>query len=111
MTQEGKISIVRNLIDDVQVTDEQVETYLTVAAQRILDAAYPCGTNRVEVPDRYGLLQCELAVRMIARRGGEGEESHTENGITRKYSSVDDADLLNRVVPCAGFPRMEVGDA
>ena len=39
---------------------------------------------------------------MIARRGGEGEISHSENGISRTYGSVDDEDILGRLTPYVG---------
>lgn len=102
MTVGEKLNMVKALISDVNVSDEQINTYLNVAAQRILATAYPCGTSKVEVPSRYETLQCELAVRMIARRGGEGETGHTENGISRSYANADDSDLLNRIVPAVG---------
>nr|DAQ86719.1 MAG TPA: tail connector protein [Caudoviricetes sp.] len=102
MTVGEKLNIVKALISDVNVSDEQINTYLNVAAQRILATAYPCGTSKVEVPSRYETLQCELAVRMIARRGGEGETGHTENGISRSYANADDSDLLSRIVPAVG---------
>ena len=101
MTVGEKLNMVKALISDVNVSDEQINTYLNVAAQRILAAAYPC-TSKVEVPSRYETLQCELAVRMIARRGGEGETGHAENGISRSYANADDSDLLSRIVPAVG---------
>lgn len=36
---------------------------------------------------------------MIARRGGEGEIAHNENGINRSYGTVNDEDILNRITP------------
>jgi hypothetical protein len=102
VTADEKLGMVKALISDMNVSDEQINTYLNVAAQRILTTAYPCGTSKVEVPSRYETLQCELAVRMIARRGGEGEIGHTENGISRSYANADDSDLLNRIVPAVG---------
>ena len=102
MTADEKLSMAKALFSDMNVSDEQINTYLDVAAQRILATAYPCGTSKVEVPSRYETLQCELAVRMIARRGGEGETGHTENGISRSYANADDSDLLNRIVPAVG---------
>lgn len=102
MTVGEKLNMVKALISDVNVSDEQINTYLNVAAQRVLATVYPCGTSKVEVPSRYETLQCELAVRMIARRGGEGETGHTENGISRSYVNADDSDLLSRIVPVVG---------
>lgn len=103
LTEEEKLEIVKVLIDDVPVTDTQIIVYLAIAGQRIFDAAYPYGARPDEFPSEYELLQCELAVRMIARRGGEGETQHSENGITRVYADTDDRDLLSRIVPRAGL--------
>jgi hypothetical protein len=51
-----------------------------------------------EVPEKYEMLQCELATRYLQRRGGEGEITHNENGINRTYGSVNDSDLLQEVM-------------
>ena len=56
----------------------------------------------VYTPNQFDIMQCELVVRMLARRGGEGEISHTENGVTRAYMSVDDEDILQRLTPFVG---------
>ncbi len=102
MSDEEKIALCRDLIEDVNVTDEQIATYLSVAASRILNAVYPFGNAPDTLPDLYSHTQCELAVRMIARRGGEGEISHSENGVSRTYGSVEDIDILNRLTPHVG---------
>lgn len=102
MSDVEKIALCRDLIEDVHVTDEQIATYLSVAASRILNAVYPFGSAPDALPDLYSRIQCELAVRMIARRGGEGEISHSENGISRTYGSVDDIDILSRLTPHVG---------
>ena len=47
-------------------------------------------------------MQVELTVRMVARRGGEGEISHSENGVSRTYGSVDDEDILRTLTPYVG---------
>ena len=102
MSDEEKIALIQSLIDDVSVSSSEITTYLTVAAQRILDRLYPFGGAPSTWPTEYDILQCELVVRMIARRGGEGEISHSENGISRTYASVDDEELLSRLTPYAG---------
>ena len=102
MSEQEKIALCMALINDVNVTETQVSAYLSLAASRILSVLYPFGGAPEAVPDTYGMLQCELAVRMIARRGGEGEISHSENGISRTYANVDDEDLLRRLAPYVG---------
>ena len=53
------------------------------------------------IPTDYDVLQCQLAARYFLRRGGEGEVTHSENGINRTYGSVNDSDLLQEIVPFA----------
>lgn len=102
MTDTEKIELVQGLIGDALVTAEQIASYLTIAKSRILLAVYPYGGAPETLPTQYDTVQCELAVRMIARRGGEGEISHSENGISRSWASADDADILSRLVPFVG---------
>lgn len=106
MTEQEQIELCMALINDVNVTESQVSAYLAIAAARILNVLYPFGTTVTEVPSQYSMLQCELAVRMIARRGGEGEISHSENGISRTYSNTDDVDLLRTIVPFVGVTNV-----
>lgn len=102
MSDSDKLAAVQALIPDVTVTDAQITTYLTLAQQRILQALYPFGGAPSSLPEQYDAIQCELAVRYIAKRGAEGETRHSENGTSRAYGSVDDADIISRLVPYAG---------
>lgn len=102
MTDAEKIAFIQSLIDDVNVGSDEIGTYLTVAANRIFQRLYPFGGAPAVLPSQYDTLQCELVVRMIARRGGEGETAHSENGISRTWGSVDDEDILGRLVPFVG---------
>ena len=102
MSEAEKIALCQQMIPDANVTTDMISAYLNLAMQRIVDRLYPFGTTLMALPSRYDMLQCELAVRMIARRGGEGEVSHSENGISRSWDSADDMDLLQRIVPFVG---------
>lgn len=102
MSENEKIALCQQMIPDANVTAEVIAAYLNLSLQRIADKLYPFGSENQTVPSRYDLLQCELAVRMIARRGGEGEVNHSENGISRTWANADDRDLLERVVPFVG---------
>ena len=102
MSENEKIALCKSLIPDASVTDDVITAYLNLALQKILDRLYPFGSQTAELSSNYDMLQCELAVRMIARRGGEGEINHSENGISRTWANVDDEDLLSRVVPFVG---------
>ena len=105
MTTAEKIELVKGLIDDdgEELTDSVVGHYLDLAEQKILDRLYPFGMSENHtLPIRYDRLHCELCVRMYLRRGGEGEDSHEENGVNRTWASVDDEDILSRLTPFVG---------
>mgnify|MGYP001225687817 CR=1 FL=1 len=102
MSDSEKIAFIQQLIDDVAMTPEMISAYLNLAAERILERLYPFGEKPVRLPNKFDIMQCELVVRMLARRGGEGEISHTENGVTRAYMNVDDEDILQRLTPFVG---------
>ena len=103
MTEAEKITIVKTLIGpDVEITDAEVLVRLCEAENAILSVRYPWGRPAdAAVESRWEFTQCELAARYILRKGGEGELFHNENGISRTYGSVDDADLLARITPYA----------
>lgn len=103
MTENEKIGIVKTLAAIYTVADNDISVYLSVASDAILTRLYSV-SQRPEgaiVPVRYEFLQCKLAARYVLRRGAEGEVTHDENGIVRHYGSVDDADILNEVLPYA----------
>jgi hypothetical protein len=54
----------------------------------------------MEVPRRYGYLQCEIAAYLLNKRGAEGQTGHSENGISRSYESADVPEsMLSEVIP------------
>lgn len=103
MTEPEKITYTQKLIGEDCDTPESglVSTYLSLAKQKMLSRLYPFGGAQ-NIPDQYHATQCELAARLYLRRGAEGELSHSENGVSRSYGSVDDSDILNRLIPRAG---------
>ena len=104
MTEKEKVTMVQALVDyDANATDAIVAVYLAVAKDAILTRLYPHGVpeTNLGIPPRYEMCQTRLAARYFLRRGAEGEISHSENGIGRTYGSVNDADLLNEVIPYA----------
>ena len=104
MTDSEKVVLTTALVDnDIEATPERVAVYLSVAKDAILKRRYPFGLEECECffPPEYDVLQCQLAARYFLRRGGEGEVTHSENGINRTYGSVNDSDLLQEIVPFA----------
>lgn len=107
MITSEKITTVKTLANEPNLTDDFVTVYLNKAESAIRNRMYPFDLPidkttgepiTFSVPQKYEMLQCELAVRYILRRGGEGEIRHDENGIGRTYGSVNDDDLLMEVM-------------
>lgn len=105
MTYDEKLTALRAMVGGSD-TDEVLSTYLDLAGSKIIDRAYPYGSDTTVVPTRYHHLQVEVAAYMLNKRGAEGQIVHTENGITRQYESGDVPDsLLKAVVPHCGVIR------
>ena len=103
MSEEQKRLYTKTLCEnDAEATNEVVDLYLSVAANMILQRLYPHGIPPMTIlGTEYDMMQCELAARQFLRRGGQGESAHSENGISRTYGSVNDEDILGRIVPFA----------
>lgn len=80
--------------------DELLNMFLSIAAQKVLDRAFPFQEDVKEVPRRYHLKQVEIAAYLYNKQGAEGQTAHTENGITRTYGSADVPEaMLRGIVP------------
>jgi hypothetical protein len=102
MTQAEKLQLLKAMVGESD-TEEVLLTYLNVAGHKIINRAYPYGTEETEVPARYEFLQCEIAAYLLNKRGAEGQLIHSENGISRSYGSADVPEaMLNAVTPMVG---------
>ena len=104
MTVEKKIEMLQLMMDGAESSEDVLKVYLDIAAQKILNRMYPYRTDYegLEVPDRYVMIQLNIVVYMLYKRGAEGEIQHIENGIHRNYGSSDIPDsLLKDVYPYA----------
>ena len=104
MTTDKKTDMLLRMLDEDNIDRGILEVYLDVAAQKILNRMYPFRESYegLEVPDRYAMIQLNIAVYMINKRGAEGEIQHIENGIHRNYGSSDIPDsMLKDVLPYA----------
>lgn len=101
MEKDAMINVVKNMgCDD---SDEILSTYLDLAGDKILRKAYPYDSSVMEVPSEYHLLQCEIAVYLLNKRGAEGQLVHSENGISRTYENADvPKSMLKSVIPNCG---------
>ena len=105
MTQAEKLQLLKAMVGESD-TEEVLLTYLNIAGRKIINRAYPFGTDDTEVPTRYDFLQCEIAAYLLNKRGAEGQTSHSENGISRSYESADVPEsLLGAVTPMVGVLR------
>ena len=101
MDELEKIAMAKTLSGE---TDElTVSSYLKIAGSKICRKAYPFDPTVTEVPEQYSLLQVEIAVYLLNKRGAEGEAAHSENGISRTYENGDvPPSMLRQIVPMCG---------
>lgn len=100
MTIEEKIEKMKSLLGEED--SELYEVYLLQAKEKILNKLYPYGTTKTEVPERYSNLQIELAITLYNQSGVEGQDKHTENGISRSWRS--ETAILAELTPFASLP-------
>lgn len=98
MDASEKITMVQTLVGDAEITSAEIGVYLDLAKNKMLTRLSPFGELE-DLPHKYDVLQCEYAVRLFSRKGGEGEISHNENGINRSYASANDEDILSQLIP------------
>ena len=102
MTREDKLVILARMNGEAQDDEDILGIYLDIAGDKILNKMYPYVTDYtgLEVPDRYAMIQLNIAMYMLNKRGAEGEIQHIENGIHRNYGSADVPDgMLKDVIP------------
>ena len=105
MTQAEKLKLLKAMVGESD-SEEVLLAYLNIAGSKIINRAYPFGTDEPEVPTRYDFLQCEIAAYLLNKRGAEGQTGHSENGISRSYESADVPEsMLGAVTPCVGVLR------
>ena len=86
-----------------KVEDKELEDILESAKAVILSRRFPFHTAPTELEPRYMDLQIRIATEMFNKRGAEGETAHSENGISRSYSSASvSEELLREITPKAG---------
>jgi hypothetical protein len=102
MTQEEKLQLLKAMVGKSD-PEEVLLAYLNIAGSKLINRAYPFGTDEPEVPTRYDFLQCEIAAYLLNKRGAEGQTGHSENGISRSYESADVPEsMLGAITPMVG---------
>ena len=85
------------------VPDAELEDILESAKAVILSRRFPFSGQPPDIEARYKDLQIRIAVEMFNKRGAEGETAHSENGVSRTYSSASvSEELLREIVPKGG---------
>lgn len=101
MTDIEKIEAMKVAIAPDTAEDNVLLSEIQAAETMILNKAYPFGyPDGMVVPSRYERLQIKLAVELFTQRGAEGQASHTENGSTRTWPSVNR--ILSQIIPHCG---------
>ena len=101
MTEIEKIESMRVAIAPDTAEDTVLLSEIQSAETMILNKMYPFGYSEdAVVPPRYERLQIKLAVELFTQRGAEGQASHSENGATRTWPSVNR--ILAQIVPHCG---------
>jgi hypothetical protein len=101
MTEPEKIESMKVAIAPDTAEDAVLLSEIQAAESMILNKMYPFGyPEDAQVPTRYERLQIRLAVELYTQRGAEGQASHTENGTTRTWPSVNR--ILAQIIPHCG---------
>lgn len=100
-------SMVKAMLGDDRY-DGLVPTYLAIAESAIVSRLFPMDESKTweDVPARYGMNACSIAVHLINKRGAEGEVTHEENGTKRTYTAREVPEsMLSDIVPFAAVPK------
>lgn len=90
MTDENKLAILRQMLDESDTTSDDVaNAYLVAAESAVLNIVYPFGKGSEVMPEKYEYEQIEIAAYMLNKRGAEGEIKHSEGGTDRTYEASD----------------------
>ena len=107
MTDSEKKRILTVLLGEEEEEDV-LSAYLSIAGDKVLNRMYPFKTDYtgMEVPDRYAMIQINVAVYLMNKRGAEGEIQHIEGNVHRNYGSADVPDgMLKDIVPMVAVIR------
>ena len=100
MTQLERLKI---RITGNDIEDKELEDILESAKAVILSRRFPFGEYPEDIEPKYKDLQIRIAVEMFNKIGAEGETAHSENGVSRTYSSASvSEELLREITPMVG---------
>ena len=105
MNTQEMIRLTKELADDPRIDDHVESVYLPMAKAAVVSRLFPFDEEAEwdDVPDKYHLRTCEIAVYLYNRKGSEGEVRHVENGTTHEWESAGiPKSLLADLTPHAG---------
>ena len=102
MTTNERIDKLNAMLGE-SVDTEVLVIYLDLAKQKILNHRFPYGTDLVDVEPRYEQDLLELTIVLYNERGVEGQETHNENGVNRKWRS--EQQILKSIPRMVGLPK------
>ncbi|MBR1828302.1 MAG: hypothetical protein IJ781_02155 [Atopobiaceae bacterium] len=105
MTDAEMVTMVTTLVAEPRF-DQFVASYLELAKGAVMQHLFPYrDVEWADVPEKYHARTCEIAVYLVNRRGGEGETTHSESGVSRSYESAGiPASYFRGMVPFVGVP-------
>lgn len=83
---------------ELDFSDEDIIDEIENSIEAINDRRHFTPTSSILIEDKYINLAYKLTISSMVKEGAEGESSHSENGINRKY---DNSELLSTIVPLA----------
>lgn len=85
-----------------EASEAEIQILIESTTAIINNIRNPFGNIPEEIEPRYNDLQLRMAVELYSKAGAEGESAHSENGVSRTYSSAwVSPELLNEIVPKA----------
>lgn len=100
----AQLSLLRNLLEDPPESDDVLQFYLDHASTVICEIR-----NSDKVEPKYETVQVQMAIELFNKRGAEGQEGHSENGINRSWGTAEiSEELLSKVTPRGKTPYTPV---
>lgn len=88
MTADEKITAINKMLD-IKEDNDKLSVYLNFARDEILNKMYAFDNKPkdiTDVPSKYEQVQIMAVLVGLTVAGAEGQNSHSENGISRSFS-------------------------
>lgn len=89
MTTDEMETFVAEVADDTRLA-AFASHYVALAQAAVVAHLFPYTDAATwdDVPEKHHVRTCEIAVYLLNKRGAEGEQGHSENGVSRTYGSA-----------------------